>query len=201
MLPPILLAISLLLRPVATPRVALQPLGDVDPKLLRELAEHLRCSAVLDVTVLPDEQLPENAYYPPRQRYRGDALLEFLDRETPAAYSRVIGVTSQDISVPNGEIPDWGVLGVAQLSGRPGVVSTHRLKSRGASDSLALKRLENVVLHELGHTLGLPHCTTLRCVMQDAHGSIEPVDESTGHFCATCAARLAWLLRPIATTG
>jgi archaemetzincin len=195
--PAILLACSLLLKSVSTPKVALQPLGDVDSNLLREVADHLRCSAVVDVTVLPEENLPEAAYAAPRQRYRAEALLAFLDSRTPSMYSRVIGITRNDIGAPKGEIPDWGVLGVAELSGRPGVVSTHRLKSRGASDTLARKRLENVVLHELGHTLGLAHCTTKGCVMQDADGSIAPVDESSGHFCAACAARLVWQLSPI----
>ena len=182
------------LRAVPGPTVALRPLGGVDPVDIQEVADHLRF--VAKVTVLPPEPLPSVAYYPPRQRFRGDTLLDFLERDTPVSYSRVIGITSQDISVTRGEIYDWGVFGVSQLSGRPAIVSTYRLRVGGASPEKTRCRLDNVALHELGHTLGLPHCTTKGCVMNDAHGSIRPVDESTGDFCAACAARLASILCP-----
>lgn len=184
-----------MLRVVGAPSVAIQPLGGVDPAALRGVADYLRSTLVADVTVLPPESLPPGAYYAPRRRYRGDELLDFLNRETPASYSRVIGITSRDISVTSGDVYDWGVFGVAQLSGRPGMVSTYRLRAHAASSRLAQIRLDTVVLHELGHTLGLPHCPVKGCVMQDANGSIRTVDESTGHFCASCAARLLSLLQ------
>ena len=193
--PAFFLASALFLRPLSTLNVAIRPLGPVDPDVLARVAEHLRATCVADVTVLPPEELPGEAYYPPRHRYRGDTILDFLNRDTPSRFSHVIGITQRDISVTSGDVFDWGVLGVSQLSGRPGIVSTYRLRARDASGDRVQKRLDNVVLHELGHTLGLPHCTHKGCVMQDAHGSILPVDESTGQFCSSCAARLLALLR------
>jgi archaemetzincin len=99
-------------------------------------------------------------------------------------------VTSRDISVPKGEIADWGVIGVARLGGRPGIVSTYRLRVGGASDALFSARLDRVAAHELGHTLGLPHCDAPLCLMNDAHGHLRSIDVSTG-LCARCVRALA----------
>ena len=178
------------------PAVALQPLGGVDPDVVARLAESLKAFYGTAVTVLPAEPLPAAAFYPPRGRYRADRIVAFLDRTTSRDVAHVIGVTSEDISVTNGRFPDWGVLGVAALSGRPGIVSTFRLRAGGASDELLQARLDRVAAHELGHSFGLPHCPHRGCLMQDAEGSIRPVDLSTGRLCDECFRRLALALRP-----
>jgi archaemetzincin len=166
----------------------------VDPSVLATVATRIRSLLSTEVAILPPRSLPDSAYYPPRHRYRGDDLLAFLDRATPSGYSRVIGITAKDISVTRGEIPDWGVFGVARLSGRPGVVSTFRLGAGAAPAPVLEARLEKVVVHELGHTFGLRHCTSPGCVMRDAEGSIRPVDSSTGKLCPSCASRLDEIL-------
>ncbi len=173
-----------------SPSVALQPFGALDPVILDTVAAHVRSLMAAEVAILPPRSLPDSAYYAPRHRYRGDALLAFLDRATPAGYSHVVGITDRDISVTNGRLHDWGVFGVARLAGRPGVVSTFRLGAGSPPVPVLRARLENVVVHELGHTFGLPHCTSAGCVMRDAEGSIRPVDASTGKLCPSCASRL-----------
>ncbi len=177
-----------------SPAVALQPLGEVDERVVEDLARNLSNLFGLSVTVLPREPLPESAYYAPRDRYRAGDLVEFLDRTTAAAIPHVLGVTARDISAPKGNIPDWGVLGVARSGGRPGVVSTYRMHAGDASDLVISKRLDRVAAHELGHELGLSHCATPHCLMHDAEGSIRTVDSATG-FCEMCAQALAEALR------
>ncbi len=179
---------------VASPVVALQPFGALDPVVLTAVASYVRSLLAAEVAILAPQPLPDSAYYAPRHRYRGDGLLDYLDRATPAGYSRVIGITDRDISVTNGKVYDWGVFGVAHLSGRPGIVSTFRLATGSAPVPVLQARLEKVVVHELGHTFGLPHCTSPGCVMRDAEGSIRPVDSSTGKLCPSCASRLAEIL-------
>jgi archaemetzincin len=177
------------------PPVALQPLGDVDSGVVVRLAERLQVFFGTTVRVLPAAPLPDSAWYEPRRRYRADKLVSFLDRTTSRDIAHVIGVTSRDISVTNGHVPDWGVFGVAALSGRPCLVSTFRLRANGASDERFQDRLDRVAAHELGRSFGLPHCPNRGCLMQDAQGSIKPVDLSTGGLCGDCVKRLAEALR------
>lgn len=121
--------------------------------------------------------LPKEAYYPPRRRYRADRLIADLARRPEW---KVVGLTHRDISTTKAKVKDWGVFGLGYCPGRSAVVSTHRLGGR--SD-----RLRKVVIHEFGHTLGLPHCPNRGCLMNDAEGSIRTVDRESGRFCPTCA--------------
>jgi archaemetzincin len=186
---------SIQVRASSPPSVAIVPLGRVDRALLTEVAAHLRSRLGAQVTILPQRKIPDSAYYAPRNRYRGDGLLDFLALSSPMRFSQVIGITDKDISVTSGPTYDWGVMGVARLSARPGVVSTFRLKADSPSSTVLRARLDKVVLHELGHALGLPHCQTPHCLMHDAEGSIRTVDSSTGDLCPVCASRLAQILR------
>ncbi len=176
------------------PAVALQPLGEVNEHVVQDLARNLGALFGLTVAVLPEEALPESAYYAPRRRYRAEELVGFLDRTIAPEVPHVIGLTSRDISAPKGAVADWGVFGVAKLKGRPSVVSTYRLRGGDVSESVFATRLGRVAAHELAHALGLPHCATPHCLMRDAEGSIRTVDSATG-FCETCARALAEALR------
>lgn len=178
----------------ASPAVALQPFGEVDENVVQDLARNLSTFFGLNVAVLPREPLPKSAYYVPRGRYRAENLVAYLDRTTAPAISHVIGVTARDISAPKGAVADWGVFGVAKLGGRPGVVSTYRLHAGDVSESAFETRLRRVAAHELAHSLGVAHCATPRCLMNDASGSIHSVDAATG-FCERCRKALAEKLR------
>jgi archaemetzincin len=52
--------------------------------------------------------------------------------------------------------------------------------------ALFCDRVTRVAIHELGHTMGLPHCSESKtCIMQDAASSVKTVDRSTS-LCAGC---------------
>ncbi len=179
--------------------VALQPFGVVDAALLLATARVLHHACQVDVQLLPARALPRRAFYAARHRYRGDRLIDDLEAHTPATFAKVLGITASDLSVTNGRIFDWGVLGVAGLAGRAAVVSTWRMR-RGASPDLVRRRLEQVATHELGHTYGLPHCDTPGCIMNDAKGTIRVVDGSSGSFCPRCRRRLELAMRNASAT-
>jgi len=173
--------------------VALQPLGTVPSEADLSLVERaLGALYALRVERLPRIALPRSAFYPPRRRWRAEKILDFLDEHRPTTALRVLGITTADISTTKGEHADWGILGLAQLGGTPCVVSSFRCRRGAKSAEHARVRLGKVVVHEVGHTLGLPHCPRPGCLMEDAGGKAVTTDREYD-LCSLCRARLAHL--------
>lgn len=174
--------------------VILVPLKSFPESLLDTVEASLVAEYDVQVRRHAVEPLPKAAYYSPRRRYRADTLLEHL--ETFAAdepkTTRVLGLTEVDISTTKGEYKDWGVFGLGYSPGQAAVVSSFRLRRKATAERLEA-RVQNVALHEIGHTFGLPHCTESGCLMLDAEGGIENTDTSTGHLGSACTAKLEQL--------
>lgn len=128
---------------------------------------------------------PDSAYYAPRKRYRADVLIQDLRKRWPAPEDELmIGFVPYDISCSVHGYKDYGVMGLTSYSLRTAVVSPHRLNDWNTIHDDFLK----LVLHELGHAEGLPHCSNDSCYMRDAEGR-NHFGELTG-FCDKCSAHL-----------
>src|SRR5689334_17576817 len=88
--------------PERTPRVAIQPLGVVDPAVLRGVSSRIERTFAVEVTVLPVKPVPGSAFYRPRRRFRGDRVIEWLDAEKPAHAAAILGLMSRDLSATKG---------------------------------------------------------------------------------------------------
>lgn len=169
----------------AISRIAIQPLGKVAPDVIQVIGQNLKALYRVEVEVLPQRDLPAASFYKPRARYRAEKLLDWLEKETPVGFTKVIGITASDISTTKDEVFDWGIFGLGQINGRPCIVSTFRL-GRGVPRAKMLFRTGDVAGHEAGHTFGLQHCASPHCMMNDAEGKIQSVDESTRRLCDEC---------------
>lgn len=124
--------------------------------------------------------MPNIAYYKPNKRYRADILLNWLSNNYPK--DRVIAITSYDISTTSGKIYDWGIFGLGSLHNNVSVTSVYRLKSKNIQD-----RLDKIVLHEIGHSYKLPHCTSSQpCFMKAGDHTIKAVDKEMKVLCSKC---------------
>ena len=172
--------------------VVLVPLGtnsrEVNAAVAAALSERLQVAVKMHEPVA----MPKEAFYPPRGRYRAEKILAFLDgiADGEPAGTRVLGLTEDDISTTKGKVKDWGVFGLGEIGRRNCVLSLFRLKRGAKGPAHLLRRVTSVATHEVGHTLGLPHCPNAGCVMQDAEGSIKNTDEGDGTLCGNCRATI-----------
>jgi archaemetzincin len=177
------------------PKLVIVPLGD---ELTEPDIDFVRRSLAafydFDIEVIARKSLPQSAFYAPRKRYRAERLLTFLDAHAPKDAQRVVGLTAVDISTTKGAIHDWGVLGLATIDGRVGVLSKFRCGRGTKTGEQALVRYGKTAVHEVGHTLGLDHCPTLGCLMEDAKGTVTTTDREYD-LCQHCRVRLTSLDR------
>jgi archaemetzincin len=172
--------------------VAIVPLGAVKQEYLDRITQELQARMDVQVRIEPQRELPAEAFYKPRKRWRAEKLLEALDANPPAGVWKVLGVTEAEISTTKGDIADWGIAGLGNLGGQSCVVSAFIYKKHSKSKKVLLRRLGDLAVHEFGHTLGFPHCEAKGCVMADAKGkAVKSADSSTGQYCAQCLDQLS----------
>ena len=178
-------------------RLAIAPLGEVAAADVGLAAESISRTYGWIVDVLPPQDHPAAAWYAKRKRHRGEKILDWLRPQLPRGADRIMALTAADISTTKPPHADWGICGLADISGAASVVSTFRIRKKmgGATGEERAaqyeQRLRDLTAHEFGHQLGLEHCPTRGCVMEDAKGTVSTFDRSTGALCADCAAALA----------
>ena len=177
-------------QPSPRPKVAIVPLGTVEASTLEAVKTTLENGLPVDATILAPLPLPDSARLPLPGRYGVLSLLAYLEENLPSDYRKVVGVTSVDITLPNDRSPYWGVFGGSWLSRAPAVISTSRLRGPSHNRTPRDVRAGRVAILELGHTLGVQHCSSPRCLMEAASGSIRPVDQEDQGFCSTCRQKL-----------
>ena len=127
--------------------------------------------------------LPSTYYNKERNRYLASGLFgEISKRQNGDA---VIGVTDYVIFKPNNISKTFGIMGLSPVGTYKCVVSSVMPKnSQTLTDDIFLK----LVLHELGHAYGLPHCPNQQCYMVDAEHKMKFLQ--TVGFCDNCKKKL-----------
>lgn len=126
---------------------------------------------------------------PDREQIDADELLKRLEMRYVENDTLLVGMTMRDLGV---KIFTF-VFGQARRNGFAALVSLARLRPEfyglPSNPELTGRRSVAEILHELGHILGLMHCTDFDCVMHFAT-NVETIDLRGDDFCLKCAATL-----------
>ncbi len=169
--------------------IHLVPIGDIDPELAAWLKSQLSAALDLEVVVATGIPLPADGYDNRRFQFRGEAVMAALRAAPCPSAALVLGLIDADCHVKDLNF----IFGQALLGGREAFVALPRLRQSfyGLEDDPVLfqQRLLKESMHELGHTIGLPHCPFPNCGMHFSN-TLYDTDLKGSAFCAKCKERL-----------
>ena len=168
------------LKPVS--KINIQPLGDVSPEYINLVKKSVKSFYGYDCVVLTKKEITKDMLSPQKKRVDADKALW-----NNLSFDNILIITEKDICYnKNKSNPEYGIFGLASWLGKTCIISTCRLQ-KNVSYNKTLERLEKVALHEIGHNLGLNHCTNNKeCMMSAAKGTIKQVDNERVWFCEKC---------------
>ena len=173
-----------------TPIVYITPLGDVPKAQLNYVQKSVTDFFHYQVVINPKQSLTSDLKNSQQIRYIADKILKKYNSKR-----NTLLLTNVDIETQNKQRGDdnWGVFGLGYRPGTTCVISTFRLNKGKVkvSNEKFLERLKKICIHEIGHNLGLDHCTSNKqCLMNDARGLISQVDMETLDFCKVCKKKI-----------
>jgi archaemetzincin len=169
--------------------IAVVPLGGVPEELITDVAEALGSVLRLACRSEPARALAIEAWDAGREQWSSRILLRDLLVHRPRDARWVLGITGADLFLP---VLTY-VFGEAQVGGQAAVASFHRMREehylRPSDWALLSGRLRKTAIHEMGHALGLVHCSDRWCVMVQSL-TIGDVDAKPELPCPRCRARI-----------
>lgn len=124
--------------------------------------------------------LPPDAYDPLRQQYDVIRILNHIARKNRSRFNLRLGLVDVDIYSQGMNF----IFGLADPLRKTAIVSTYRLTGEKKNERIAKE-----CVHEIGHLLGLAHCSNSKCVMHFSN-TVADTDNKTINFCTSCRSKI-----------
>jgi archaemetzincin len=124
----------------------------------------------------------DEAFNSIRKQYHSTRIIAILENHPSlSSFQKKLGITALDLYNP-GMDGERFVIGESRSPGSSAIVSTYRLNCNSNEfDS----RVKKEVIHELGHMIGLTHCSDPECVM--CHSvTVSDTDTKRIEYCTVC---------------
>lgn len=162
--------------------ISILPVGQVDREKINFIRKTLVDFYDGDVVVLSEIPNTKLCKLKNTNKYDAGCMLSNFNYLRVPKNGKILIVTNQNISTQrtlNGVThKNWSIFGLGRINGKMCIVSTYKIKTRS--------KLAKVSIHEIGHTLGIPHCENNNCVMTDAKGKGSRIDKNSGKMCLKC---------------
>ncbi len=132
-----------------------------------------------------------NGYVSSRRQIDAAAVLDALDifRHRMKVKANVLLIIGTDLFRSGDEF----LFGLARPSAGVAVVSTARLCNEyydlHTDEEIFVDRIAKEGMHELGHLLGLDHCSDQACIMYNPQ-TLEDLDRKKKQFCKSCQEKI-----------
>ena len=163
--------------------IAFQPLDNYPSENLQIVANQIAAYFDRKVNILKPAAIPKTYFSPVVKMYAGDSIVQMLSRLRPDTIAEIIGVTNQPLyTMTDGDPMLYFNTGILGFSYQPGNACVGTDSDIEVKKTLSKDRLRNNILHEIGHNMGLEHCTDTKCSM---------MKRNTGdNYCEACRKKL-----------